>query len=110
VTSRELLKHVLESAGYRVTTAADGIDALARLQSGRFDLLLSDVEMPRLDGFDLTTRVRSDRRLAGLPIVLLTALESHADAQRGADVGANAYLVKRAFDSRRLLDTIGRLV
>jgi two-component system chemotaxis sensor kinase CheA len=110
VTTRLLLKTILESAGYRVTTAADGIDALASLQSGEFDLLVSDVEMPRLDGFGLTARVRTDKRLADLPVVLVTALDSRADKERGVEVGANAYIVKSAFDQARLLQTIRTLI
>jgi len=110
VTARQQLKQVLEAAGYRVSTAADGIDALAQLQHDRFDLLISDVEMPRLDGFDLTARVRTDRRLAGLPVVLVTALDSHADQARGVAVGANAYIAKRGFDAGRLLETIRLLL
>ncbi|HUG24030.1 hybrid sensor histidine kinase/response regulator [Piscinibacter sp.] len=110
VTSRDQLKHILETAGYRVTTAADGIDALSCLQSGDFDLLVSDVEMPRLDGFDLTARVRTDKRLADLPVVLVTALDSRADKERGVEVGANAYIVKSGFDKAHLLDAIRTLI
>ncbi|HEX6707321.1 MAG TPA: response regulator [Albitalea sp.] len=110
ITSRERLKAILEAAGYRVTTAVDGMAALATLQSGEFDLLVSDVEMPRLDGFDLTARVRGDKRLAGLPVVLVTALDSRADQQRGIEVGANAYIAKSGFDQRRLLDAIRTLL
>lgn len=110
ITSRELLKQILESAGYRVTTAVDGLDALASLQSGDFDLVISDVEMPRLDGFGLTARLRNDKRLAELPVVLVTALDSREDKERGVAVGANAYIVKRGFERSRLLDTIRALL
>jgi two-component system, chemotaxis family, sensor kinase CheA len=110
VTSRQLLKEILESAGYEVTTAADGIAALTTLQSGHYDLLVSDVEMPRLDGFGLTERVRRDKRLAELPVVLVTALDSREDKERGVEVGANAYIAKSGFDQRRLLETIKSLI
>lgn len=105
-TSRSLLKEILETAGYRVTTAADGLEALTSLQAGDFDLLVSDVEMPRLDGFGLTARLRGDTRLAELPVVLVTALDSREDKERGVEVGANAYIVKSGFDARHLLDAI----
>lgn len=105
-TSRSLLKEILESAGYRVTTATDGLDALASLQAGDYDLLVSDVEMPRLDGFGLTARLRGDKRLSELPVVLVTALDSREDKERGVEVGANAYIVKSGFDQRHLLDAI----
>ena len=109
-TSRNLLKGILESVGYEVSVAVDGVDAIARLRSGRFDLVLSDVEMPRMDGFELVSRVRADKALARLPVVLLTALESPEDQQRGADAGASAYMQKRGFDQGRLLDVIGALL
>ena len=93
-----------------MTTAADGIEALTALHAGEFDLLVSDVEMPRMDGFHLTARVRADRRLAELPVVLVTALESREDKERGVDAGANAYVVKSGFDKSRLLDIIRTLI
>jgi two-component system chemotaxis sensor kinase CheA len=109
-TSRKLLKEILENAGYRVSTAGDGLDALAQLQQGDFDLLVTDVEMPRLDGFGLTARLRSDARWSELPVVLVTALDSRADKERGVEVGANAYIVKSGFEASRLLETIRTLL
>ncbi|MHB1657620.1 MAG: hybrid sensor histidine kinase/response regulator [Burkholderiales bacterium] len=110
ITSRALLKNILELAGYRVTTAVDGIDAYATLKTGTFDLIVSDVEMPRMDGFDLTAKVRADKRLADLPVVLVTALGSREHRERGIDAGANAYIVKSSFDQSNLLEVIGRLI
>ena len=110
ITSRLLLKGILESAGYRVTTAVDGMDALTTLRTGQFDLLLSDVEMPRLDGFGLTAAVRADRKFAELPVVLVTALETREDRERGIEVGANFYLVKSSFDQSNLLEAVRRLI
>jgi two-component system chemotaxis sensor kinase CheA len=110
ITSRTLLKNILESAGYAVTTAVDGMDALTTLKTAAFDLVVSDVEMPRMDGFDLTARVRADKRLAELPVVLVTALESREHRERGIDAGANAYIVKSSFDQSNLLEIIRRLV
>jgi len=110
ITSRALLKNILESAGYRVTTAVDGVDAYTTLKTGTFDLIVSDVEMPRMDGFDLTAKVRSDKQLGALPVVLVTSLESREHRERGIDVGANAYIVKSSFDQSNLLEVIGRLI
>jgi two-component system chemotaxis sensor kinase CheA len=110
ITSRALLKGILESAGYEVDTAVDGMDALSRLREGGFDLVVSDVEMPRLDGFGLTARLRADTRWARLPVVLVTALGSPADRERGIDAGANAYIVKSSFDQSNLLEVIGGLL
>lgn len=110
ITSRMLLKGILESAGYHVHTAADGLEAFALLREDSFDLVVSDVEMPRLNGFDLTTRIRADKRLADLPVVLITALESREQRERGIDAGASAYIVKSRFDQGNLLETVRRLI
>jgi two-component system chemotaxis sensor kinase CheA len=110
ITSRALLKNLLEAAGYTVATAVDGVDAYTSLKTGAFDLVVSDVEMPRMDGFDLTAKVRADKRLSELPIVLVTALESREHRERGVDAGANAYIVKSSFDQSNLLEVIGRLI
>jgi two-component system, chemotaxis family, sensor kinase CheA len=109
ITSRMLLKGILESAGYEVKTAVDGIDAFTALRAERFDLVVSDVEMPRMNGFDLTARIRAERTLAQLPVVLVTALESREDRERGIDVGASAYLVKSSLDQSNLLEVLRRL-
>ena len=110
ITSRALLKNILESAGYNITTAVDGIDAYTTLKTGTFDLIVSDVEMPRMDGFDLTAKLRSDKQFTQMPIVLVTALESREHRERGIDVGANAYIVKSSFDQSNLLEIIRRLI
>jgi two-component system chemotaxis sensor kinase CheA len=110
ITSRILLKNILETAGYQVETAVDGIDAFTKLRSGAFDVLVSDVEMPRLNGFGLTSRVRADKTIAELPVILVTALDSREDREQGIDVGANAYIVKGSFDQNNLLQVIGRLI
>ncbi len=109
ITSRMLLKGILESAGYEVKTAVDGMEALTLLRSEKFNVLVSDVEMPRLNGFDLTARVRADRTLGELPVILVTALASREDRERGIDVGANAYLVKSDLDQSDLLEALRRL-
>lgn len=110
ITSRTLLKGILEAAGYRVVTAVDGVDAFNRLHAENFDLLVSDVDMPRMSGFDLVTKVRADRKLADLPVVMVTSLDSRQNRQRGADAGANAYIVKSGFEQGNLLATIRRLL
>jgi two-component system chemotaxis sensor kinase CheA len=110
ITSRLLLKSVLESAGYIVRTAVDGVEALTLLRSEPFDLLVTDVEMPRLNGFDLTARIRADTKLADLPVILVTALATREDKEHGIDVGANAYIVKGGFDRDNLLETVQRLI
>lgn len=110
ITSRMLLRGVLEAAGYRVSVAVDGEDAFEKLRSDSFDLLISDVDMPRLNGFDLTARVRTDAQLQTLPVVLVTSLASAADRERGIDVGANAYIVKSNFEEGNLVAAVQRLI
>lgn len=110
VTSRMLLKNILESAGYRVRTAIDGMEALATLREQPFDLVVSDVEMPRMDGFELCAKIRADQRLAALPIVLVTSMESREHRERGVGAGADAYIVKSSFDQSDLLETVRRMI
>ena len=110
ITSRTLLKNILESAGYHVKATVDGVDALTALRSEEFDLVVSDIEMPRMNGFDLVQQIRGDKKTADLPVVLVTALESREDRERGIDVGANAYIVKRSFDQSNLLEVIEKLI
>ncbi|WP_119300703.1 hybrid sensor histidine kinase/response regulator [Dongia deserti] len=110
ITARTLLKNILEAAGYQVTTAVDGVDAFMILRTGRFDLVVSDVDMPRMNGFDLTAKIRADKRLLETPVVLVTALESREDRERGVDSGANAYIVKSSFDQSNLVEAIRRLI
>ncbi|BCG47101.1 Signal transduction histidine kinase CheA [Citrifermentans bremense] len=109
ITSRTLLKNILEASGYRVRTAIDGLDALTQLKTEPFDVVVSDVEMPRMDGFQLTAAIRADGRFTALPVILVTGLESRADRERGIDVGASAYLVKSSFDQSGLIDVIRKL-
>lgn len=110
ITSRMLIKSILESAGYIVKTAVDGMEAFTLLRGEPFDLVVSDVEMPRLDGFGLIAKIRADPKLSELPVVLVTALETREDRERGIDVGASAYIVKGSFDQSNLLDAVRRLV
>ena len=110
ITSRTLLKNILETAGYRVTTAVDGADALTQVRSGEFDLVVSDVDMPRMNGFELTAKIRADKKLGEMPVVLVTALESRDDKERGIESGANAYIVKSSFDQSNLLEVVRRFL
>ncbi len=110
ITSRTLLKSILETAGYIVTTAVDGLDGFTKLRSGNFDLVVSDVDMPRMSGFELTASIRADKKLADIPVILVTALDSQADRERGIDAGANAYIIKSSFDQSNLLSVVQQLI
>jgi CheY-like chemotaxis protein len=107
---RELQRVILEGAGYDVVTAVDGSDGAARLSGDPVDLVLSDVEMPGMDGFTLTRTIRRTRGWEGVPVVIMTSRGDDADKRAGLDAGANAYLLKSEFDQSQLVDTVRRLV
>ncbi len=101
---------MLESAGYEVVVAVNGVDALQKLSSRAFDAVVSDVEMPYMDGLTLAERIRHEPTYNELPIILVTSLASEEDKRRGLEVGANAYIAKPTFDQGLLLDTLRRLI
>jgi two-component system chemotaxis sensor kinase CheA len=111
ITTRTLEKNILEAAGYTVQLATDGQEALGTIAvSGVPDLIVSDVVMPRLDGFGLTKRIREDPHTASVPVILVTSLDSAEDKARGIEVGADAYITKSSFDQNNLLETIEQLI
>jgi len=109
-STRELEKTILETHGYLVDTAVDGLDALDRMTATHYDLIVSDIEMPRMDGFELCRTLKKKEGYADIPFVMVTALQKEEDKRRGMEVGAAAYIVKSAFEQTNLLDTIQRLV
>ena len=110
ITARTLVRNILESAGYDVKAAVDGVEAYTIMKTEEFDLVVSDVDMPRMNGLDLTAKIRADKKLCEIPVVLVTALESRPDRERGIEVGANAYIVKSSFDQSNLVEVIRRLI
>jgi two-component system chemotaxis sensor kinase CheA len=110
ITSRTLIKNILETAGYKVTTAVDGADAFTKARTGDFDIVVSDVDMPKMNGFELTAKIRNDKKLNEIPVVLVTALESREDREHGIEVGADAYIIKSSFDQTNLLEIIKKLI
>lgn len=110
ITSRTLLKTILENAGYRVVAKVDGAEALAALKTTAFSMVVSDVEMPRLDGLGLTAAIRADPRFQRLPVILVTARGSREDRERGVEAGANAYITKSSFEGSDLLEAVRRFL
>jgi two-component system chemotaxis sensor kinase CheA len=110
LTTRTLEKSILEAHGYHVRLAVDGVEALAQLRTEPADLVLTDIQMPRLDGFGLLEEIKKDPRLAQLPVVVVTSMERREDQERGLALGADAYIVKRKFDHQELLDTIRQIL
>ena len=110
ITTRTLERNILENAGYDVLQAADGVEGWKKMQEESFDAVVFDIEMPRMNGFQLTEKVRRDSRFEHLPIVLVTSLESPEDKLKGMEAGADVYITKGTFDQRELLETIERLI
>ncbi|MDD3574678.1 MAG: response regulator [Methanospirillum sp.] len=110
VTSRALLRRTLENAGFQVLTASDGMEAYNVLLEEIVDIVVSDVDMPRMNGFTLTEKIRNDERLSHLPIVLVTALDSREDREHGLSSGANAYILKGSFEKSELVRVVKGLL
>ena len=111
LTTRTLEKNILEAAGYSIQIATDGQEAWNAMAAGGLpDLVISDVVMPRLDGFGLTKLIKGDPRTTNVPVILVTSLGSVEDKSRGIEAGADAYIVKSRFDQNNLLETIDQLI
>ena len=110
ITSRSLEKSILEAHGYRVRVAVDGLEALEMLRTDKADLIITDIQMPRLDGFGLVEALKADSRLARIPVIVISSIESPEDRERGLLLGADAYVVKRKFDQTQLLEAIRQMI
>jgi len=110
LTTRELERSILESEGYIVKTAMDGIDALNVISQEQFDLIICDIEMPRMNGFELCKAIKQNPETKDIPVIIVTSLDKEEDKRRGIEVGAQAYIVKSSFDQSNLLDAIERLI
>jgi two-component system chemotaxis sensor kinase CheA len=108
--ARELHRSILERAGYEVRTANDGREALMMLAEQPVDLIVTDIEMPNVDGIALTVSIRAHPRLANIPVLIVTSHSSPEDHQLGLDAGADGFIVKAAFDEAGLLDAVARLL
>lgn len=107
---RELQRAILQRAGFDVRVAADGQQALAQLAEQPCDLVVTDIEMPRMDGFALTAAIRGHPTLANIPVLIVSSRSSDADRRRGLDAGADGYITKSSFDESGLLTAVNRLI
>jgi two-component system chemotaxis sensor kinase CheA len=110
LTTRSAMKAILEIAGYVVVPAADGDEALALLAQSACQLVVTDVQMPRMDGFTLTRRLKADPRLSSLPVIVVTSLDAPADRAAGLEAGADGFLVKRDVERGKLLELVRQLM
>ena len=110
ITTRTMEKNILETHNYEVVVAVSGFDALDKLNAGRFDLMVSDVEMPGMTGFELTKKVRQREDTRDLPIIIVSSLASDDHRRQGMEAGAQAYIVKGNFKQGILLDTVETLI
>lgn len=109
-TARILQRNILKSSGYNVDVAVNGFDALTKIASNKYDFIVTDAEMPEMDGFELTERLRQEKRYQTIPIIIVTSLTSEEDRVKGMNSGANAYITKGKFDQEELLKTIRTLI
>ena len=111
ITVREMERRLLQNRGYEVDVAVDGMDGWNSVYSGHYDLVISDVDMPRMNGFELVRRIRQDSRLSALPVMMVSYKERGEDRMRGLEVGANYYFTKGGFNDetfmRAVVDLIG---
>ncbi|NUM69592.1 MAG: hybrid sensor histidine kinase/response regulator [Ignavibacteriaceae bacterium] len=110
ITTRTQEKRILESSGFTVVVAVDGVDGLAKLRSEKIDCIVSDIEMPNMDGITFTESVRKDPVHKSRPVILVTSLSKEEDRKKGLEAGADAYITKGTFDQKLLIDTINRLL
>ncbi|HEX3744192.1 MAG TPA: response regulator [Bryobacteraceae bacterium] len=110
LTTRSLERSVLESHGYEVILAVNGKEALDRLSRQTVQLVITDIAMPEMDGFELLQRIRQNKDWSAIPVIVVSSLESREDQERGLDLGADAYIVKRKFDQRELLNTVRQIL
>jgi two-component system sensor histidine kinase and response regulator WspE len=110
LTVRELERKLLAGRGYDVTIAVDGMDGWNAVRSERFDLVITDIDMPRLDGIELVTLIRRDPHLRETPVMIVSYKDRAEDRQRGLDAGADYYLAKGSFHDQTLLDAVRDLI
>lgn len=110
ITTRELERAILYNAGYTVEVAGNGRQALELMSETNFDLVVSDIEMPEMDGYQLCRAMQQTPKFANIPVVLVTSVDNEDAIRRGLESGAMAYITKQEFDAQRLLDAVERLL
>jgi two-component system, chemotaxis family, sensor kinase CheA len=109
-STRELTKNILETHDYLVDSAIDGLDAMDKVTQKSYDLIVTDIQMPRMDGFEFCKALKDNDKFKDVPIIIVTTLEKEEDKRRGIEVGASYYIVKSNFKQETLLEAIERLI
>ncbi len=110
IVTRIQEKRILEAAGYEVTAAVDGLNAWNILATKLFDVIVSDIMMPNMDGLELTRKIRASKKFSDIPVILVTSLATEEDRRKGLEAGADAYISKSDFDQTVLLDSIAKFI
>ena len=110
LTVRELERKLLLSGGYEVEVAVDGMDGWNAIRAGGFDLVLTDIDMPRMDGIELVTLIKRDPRLSSIPVMIVSYKDRPEDRERGLQAGADYYLPKGSFHDQKLLGAVVDLI
>ena len=110
INTREIERDILLAYGYSVDLAGDGIEALEKARDSGYDLIITDVEMPRMDGFTLTEELKKESAYIDKPVIIVTSRDKLEDKKRGMQVGASAYILKGSFDQSNLLNTVENLI
>jgi two-component system sensor histidine kinase and response regulator WspE len=110
ITVREVERKLLENGGYDVDVAVDGMDGWNQLTLNAYDLVVTDVDMPRMNGIELVTRIKADPKLSGLPVIIVSYKDREEDRLRGMQAGADYYLTKSSFHDRGLIQAVRDLI
>jgi two-component system sensor histidine kinase and response regulator WspE len=110
LTVRELERKLLDQHGYAVEVAVDGMDGWNAVRSDQFDLVVTDIDMPRMDGIELVTLIKRDARLRSLPVMVVSYKDREEDRRRGLDAGADYYLTKGSFHDDTLIQAVADLI
>jgi two-component system sensor histidine kinase and response regulator WspE len=105
-TVREVERHMLEQAGYRVTTAVNGVDGFNKLRNDLFDVIVSDIDMPRMNGIEMITKIRGLEKYLKIPIIVVSYKDREQDRMQAFEAGANHYVTKSAFDLGEMMQQI----
>ncbi|MFH0924136.1 MAG: chemotaxis protein CheW [bacterium] len=110
ISTRDLEKGIFEAAGFKVSTAINGIDALSKINKEQYDLIITDIDMPGMNGLELTARLKADNQYKSIPVVVVSSLQTEEDKKKGIEAGAEAYITKSSFNQASLLELIGTLI